>query len=72
MTNILMFIVGVAVSYLVLFNNQKQVHELWQTAYQTGYDDGQSVGKAQFKLTDEQLRLECEYLHWETLDGRKR
>tara|TARA_R110001599_G_scaffold243627_2_gene443466 strand:+ start:365 stop:532 length:168 start_codon:yes stop_codon:yes gene_type:complete len=50
----------------------KNVHEVWQQAYQVGRDDGEIVARSQYELTDEQLRYECERLHWEVLDGKKR
>ena len=50
----------------------KNVHEVWQKAYQVGRDDGEIIAKSQYELTDQQLRYECERLHWEVLDGKQR
>ena len=33
----------------------KNVHEVWQQAYQVGRDDGEIVARSQYELTDEQL-----------------
>ena len=49
-----------------------QLKDHWQVAYQVGRDDGYTVGKAEYDMTYEQLRYECERLHWETLDGKPR
>ena len=52
--------------------NVGQMKSHWQHAYQVGRDDGYTVGKAEYDMTHEQLRYECERLHWEMLDGKER
>ena len=71
-THILSFVFG---ALIILFFTEMSVIQLkdhWQVAYQVGRDDGYTVGKAEYDMTHEQLRYECERLHWEMLDGKAR
>ena len=72
MFNILSFILGALCVFYFMNQGTKNVHEVWQKAYQVGRDDGEVIARSQYELTDEQLRYECERLHWEVLDGKKR
>tara|TARA_R100000900_G_scaffold77112_1_gene61055 strand:+ start:102 stop:320 length:219 start_codon:yes stop_codon:yes gene_type:complete len=72
MTHILSFVFGAVLILFFMEMNVGQMKSHWQHAYQVGRDDGYTVGKAEYDMTHEQLRYECERLHWETLDGKPR
>ena len=72
MTHIISFVFGAVLILFFMEMNVGQMKSHWQHAYQVGRDDGYTVGKAEYDMTHEQLRYECERLHWETLDGKPR
>ena len=72
MTHIISFVFGAVLILFFMEMNVGQMKSHWQHAYQVGRDDGYTVGKAEYDMTHEQLRDECERLHWEMLDGKER
>ena len=72
MTHILSFMFGALLIFCFIEINTKQLRNHFQYAYQVGRDDGYTLGKAEYDMTHEQLRYECERLHWEMLDGKER
>jgi hypothetical protein len=72
MKYIISFLLGALSLFYFMSLGTKNVHEVWQQAYQVGRDDGEVIARSQYELTDEQLRYECERLHWEVLDGKQR
>ena len=72
MTHILSFMFGALLILCFIEVNTKQLRDHFQFAYQLGRDDGENLARFQYQLTDEQMRYECEILHWETLDGMPR
>ena len=71
MRNILIFILGCSVSYLLLYQGREEIHDLWKVAYKIGKDDGTSVAKAQYQWTEERLSEECMLLHFEKDEKRR-
>jgi len=72
MTNIFTFLLGGLLVFYFMDINTDKIASIWQQAYQVGRDDGENLSMYQYKLSDEQLRYECERLHWEVLDGKQR
>ena len=48
MINVLTFILGGVFVYFTLDISQQNLHQIWQTAYEKGYDDGGAVSRAEF------------------------
>ena len=72
MKYVISFLLGAISIFYFTEISTKNVHEVWQKAYQVGRDDGEIIAKSQYELTNQQLRYECERLHWEVLDGKQR
>jgi len=72
MGHIISFIFGGMLIFWFIEINTDQLKDHFQYAYQVGRDDGYTLGRAEFELSHEQLRYECERLHWEMLDGKER
>jgi hypothetical protein len=73
MINVLTFILGGVFVYFTLDISQQNLHQIWQTAYEKGYDDGGAVSRAEFYWSEERLRAECMLLHFdEDEEKRKR
>ena len=71
MINVLTFILGGVLVYFTLDISQQNLHQIWQTAYEKGYDDGGAVSRAEFYWSEERLRAECMLLHFDE-DEEKR
>jgi|TARA_R100001163_G_C5039178_1_gene177684 hypothetical protein len=72
MTHIVSFVFGALLVLFFVEMNVAQMKSYWQHAYQVGRDDGYTLGRAEYDMTHEQMRYECERLHWEAFDGKER
>ena len=71
MKYILCILFGGAFVYFTLDVSKQQLHQVWQTAYEKGYDDGGAVSRAEFYWSEERLRAECMLLHFNDDEKRK-
>ena len=71
MKYVLCILFGGLFVYFTLDVSKQQLHEVWQTAYQKGYDDGGNVSRAEFYWSKERLRAECMLLHFDEDVKRK-
>lgn len=71
MKYILCILFGGTFVYFTLDVSKQQLHQVWQTAYEKGYDDGGAVSRAEFYWSEERLRAECMLLHFNDDEKRK-
>ena len=72
MINAFAFIFGGLFVYFTLDVSQQHLHQVWQTAYEKGYDDGGNVSRAEFYWSKERLRAECMLLHFDEDEKRRK